>query len=157
MRPTVETAFLHMVFEQRSRHLSGWVLSGPLARRWLGNLSLSKLMVLYRLCAADQNSREVLETWGLTPGRTWQLACLRFSGTRRGVLWRKRQQGRASSGRAGMTRTEALRVLDLDADATPDQILEVYCRLMASFHPDHGGSSYLAAQINHAKDVLLDS
>lgn len=60
---------------------------------------------------------------------------------------------RARSG--GMSRAEALSVLGLKEGATEDQILEAYRRLIMQNHPDRGGSTYLAAKINLAKDVLL--
>jgi hypothetical protein len=53
-----------------------------------------------------------------------------------------------------MTRQEALQVLGLDATATRDDVQREYRRLMRKVHPDLGGSSYLAAKINEAKDVL---
>ncbi len=55
----------------------------------------------------------------------------------------------------GMTEAEALKVLELEAGATPDEIREAHHRLIQRFHPDCGGSSYLAGLINRAKDVLL--
>ena len=54
-----------------------------------------------------------------------------------------------------MTREEALKVLGLDDGAGPDDIKAAHRRLMAALHPDHGGSGYLAAKINQARDVLL--
>lgn len=61
----------------------------------------------------------------------------------------------SSSGRAQrMTRQEALQVLGLDSSATPDDVRREYRRLMKKLHPDLGGSSYLAAKINEARDVL---
>jgi DnaJ-like protein len=53
-----------------------------------------------------------------------------------------------------MTRQEALQVLGLDETATRDDVQREYRRLMRKVHPDLGGSSYLAAKINEAKDVL---
>lgn len=53
-----------------------------------------------------------------------------------------------------MTRQEALQVFGLDERATPDDVQREYRRLMRKVHPDLGGSSYLAAKINEAKDVL---
>lgn len=53
-----------------------------------------------------------------------------------------------------MTRQEALQVLGLDERATPEDVQREYRRLMRKVHPDLGGSSYLAAKINEAKDVL---
>lgn len=56
----------------------------------------------------------------------------------------------------GMTEAEALQVLELETGATPDEIREAHRRLVKRFHPDLGGSSYLAGLINRAKAVLLD-
>ena len=53
-----------------------------------------------------------------------------------------------------MTRREALDVFGLDESATQQDVQREYRRLMRKIHPDLGGSSYLAAKINEAKDVL---
>jgi hypothetical protein len=53
-----------------------------------------------------------------------------------------------------MTRKEALDVFGLDDSATREDVQREYRRLMRKIHPDLGGSSYLAAKINEAKDVL---
>jgi hypothetical protein len=53
-----------------------------------------------------------------------------------------------------MTRQEALQVFGLDESATREDVQREYRRLMRQVHPDLGGSSYLAAKINEAKDVL---
>jgi curved DNA-binding protein CbpA len=53
-----------------------------------------------------------------------------------------------------MTRREALEVLGLDAHATPEDVHREYRRLIKKIHPDLGGSTYLAAKVNEAKDVL---
>ena len=57
--------------------------------------------------------------------------------------------------RTAMSREEALAVLGLKPGAGPDDVRAAYKRLMKDFHPDRGGSDYLAAQINQAKDVLI--
>ena len=51
-----------------------------------------------------------------------------------------------------MSRDEAYQVLGLKSGATPDDIKAAHKRLMKEFHPDRGGSDYLAAKINAAKD-----
>jgi DnaJ homolog subfamily C member 19 len=60
-------------------------------------------------------------------------------------------------GRRGgaMSRAEALKVLGLEDGATEDEVRAAHRRLIVQIHPDKGGTSYLAAKINEAKDVLL--
>lgn len=55
-----------------------------------------------------------------------------------------------------MDRSRALQVLGLEDGCSKDDINEAWKRLMATHHPDHGGTDYLAAEINRARDVLLD-
>lgn len=54
-----------------------------------------------------------------------------------------------------MTREEAAAVLGLKVGASAADVKAAHKRLMKDFHPDKGGSDYLAAKINAAKDVLL--
>ena len=60
-----------------------------------------------------------------------------------------------SGPRVAMSRAEALKVLGLEEGATDEQVRAAHKRLMLQIHPDKGGTSYLAAKINEAKDVLL--
>ena len=54
-----------------------------------------------------------------------------------------------------MTRHEALEILGLDSRASNEDVQREYRKLMQKVHPDHGGSSYLAAKVNEAREVLL--
>jgi hypothetical protein len=50
---------------------------------------------------------------------------------------------------------EARSILGVGPNATPDEIQAAYTRLMRLAHPDKGGTSGLAAQLNAARDRLL--
>jgi len=54
-----------------------------------------------------------------------------------------------------MKRNIALRILELEEGATRQQIEVSYRRLMQHIHPDKGGSTYFAQQLNEAREVLL--
>ena len=64
-----------------------------------------------------------------------------------------RDTPRSSSGT--MSRREAAEVLGLGSHPTRDEVISAHRRLMQKVHPDRGGSTYLAQQLNEAKRVLL--
>jgi hypothetical protein len=68
---------------------------------------------------------------------------------------RDQSQQRGGPPRTSMSRSEALKVLGLQEGAAEEEIRAAHRRLILQTHPDKGGTSYLAAKINEAKDVLL--
>lgn len=58
---------------------------------------------------------------------------------------------------SSMDRAEAYQVLGLRPESSREEIQAAYRRLMQRAHPDRGGSSDLAARLNQARDVLLES
>ncbi len=58
-------------------------------------------------------------------------------------------------GEQAMSSDEAMEILALKPGYTDDDVVQAHRRMMQKMHPDRGGSDYLAAQINKAKDTLL--
>jgi DnaJ domain len=58
-------------------------------------------------------------------------------------------------GKVNLPKDEALAILGLKPGATAEDVKQAHKRLMKDFHPDKGGTDYLASKINEAKDVLL--
>ena len=143
----VETQYLRMVLDHDSGEMDGEVIAGRFQGRSLGAMSFEELVALLRECAdGDEQSTRVLES---------------YLDRREGADWRERaaQQtgvaGGAGFGPGRMRRDEAWEILGLQPGAADDEIREAHRRLMSKIHPDHGGSDYLAAKINEAKEVLL--
>jgi len=59
------------------------------------------------------------------------------------------------AGKQTMATDEAREILGLKPGHTKDDVIQAHRRMMQKVHPDRGGSDYLAAQINKAKDTLL--
>lgn len=60
-----------------------------------------------------------------------------------------------SSRSSKMSDDEARSILGIGADATRAEVQAAYTRLMRLAHPDKGGTTGLAAQLNAARDRLL--
>ena len=140
----VKTDYFSMVLDHDSGEMSGTALKGAYAGRSLDDLGLEELLTLFEEClAADEKSAQVLEAY-LDRGRH--------------AGWRDAMDARGAGGQAGaapMTVAEAREILGVGEDATTDDIKAAHRDLMQRNHPDRGGSTYLAAKINLAKELLL--
>ncbi|WP_448202444.1 DnaJ domain-containing protein [Azospirillum sp. sgz302134] len=146
----VETLYLRMTLFHDSGAMAGEVLHGPWRGRTLDSLTFGQLMSLLEDCRRDDaQSATVLEAWLDRTHPDWQSRAEESAGA-------GKDGGSGSGGGGGpMTREEAYDILGLSPGATPDQVKDAHRRLMMKVHPDHGGSTYLAAKINQAKDLLL--
>jgi DnaJ domain len=139
----VRSQFLEMSLDHDSGELSGQIVDGPNAGQSLDTFDLPQLIAM--IPAFDAESVALLESYL----------------DRRFPAWRQNAQGdpaggqrrAASSGK--MTDEEAYQILGLQPGAGRDDISRAHRALMKKLHPDQGGSTYLAARVNEAKDILL--
>ena len=144
----VRTDRLEMELDHDSGHMEGQCLSGRFAGRKLSTLSdreaMELLDELHQDGAPEAGLMEAYLDWRL-PG------------------WRDQGSGQAEQARPGprrargshMSAEEAYAVLGVGPDASEEDVRQAHRRLMMKMHPDQGGSTYLAARINEAKEVLL--
>lgn len=143
-RSSVRTDMLEMVLDHDSGSMDGVVNTGEFAGRRLSEMSLDELKLLLEDAQArDPKAAQLLDAFIES----------RFSEYRQSSGENGRQQsgGRSSA----MTVDEAYDVLGLRRDASREEIQTAHRNLMKKHHPDQGGSTYLAAKINEAKDLLL--
>ena len=139
----VRSQFLDMTLNHDSGELDGQIVAGPYAGHSLGEFDLSQLTTM--VSGFDAESVALLESYL----------------DRRFPAWRENAEGNAAgrqrrtttSGK--MTDEEAYQVLGLQPGAGPDEIGRAHRALIKKLHPDQGGSTYLAARVNEAKDTLL--
>lgn len=144
-RSTVRTAALEMELDHDSGTLEGVILAGRYEGRTLGDMALSELKQLYSELPGDPESQQLLETYLDSRFPAWREDPNTHGSERLGV----------PPGTGAMTKQEAYKILGLEAGATAADIRKAHRRLMQRLHPDLGGTSFLAARINEAKDVLL--
>lgn len=137
----VETRYLRMSLDHDSGVMNGEVLEGRFKGQRLGDMGVNDLLELLNECRAqDSQSAAILETY---LDRT------------HGDQWRYETGSPPSSASSKMTSEEAYEVLGLPAGASEEEVIDAHRRLMQKLHPDRGGSTYLAAKLNQAKDTLI--
>lgn len=67
----------------------------------------------------------------------------------------QQQNNHQAPSQTAMNQKQAFEVLGIKPDASKEEIIKAHKRMMQKVHPDRGGSDFLAAQINQAKDTLL--
>jgi hypothetical protein len=139
----VRSQFLDMNLDHDSGELTGQIVAGPDAGRSLGEFDLPQLTAM--MAGFDAESVSLLESYL----------------DRRFPAWRQDAQGNTARGEGRatssgkMTNEEAYQILGLQPGASRDEIGRAHRALMKKLHPDQGGSTYLAARVNEAKDTLL--
>ena len=140
----VRSAFVEMELDHDSGAMRGRILAGRHEGAMLDALDIATLTGF--LTDIDEESRALL------------MAYL----DRREPRWREHAQADAApdadrkSWRSGkMTEEEAYHILGVQPGASAEDIGRAHRALMKKLHPDQGGSTYLAARVNEAKDVLL--
>jgi DnaJ domain len=137
---SVRTEMLEMTLDHDSRSMDGLVLQGSFTGRRLSAMSAAELETL--LAEARQRDPQ-----------TAQLLEAFIQGRQEGRTGRRQSAGTANS--RVMTVEEAYAVLGLPPDAGREEIQLAHRNLMKKYHPDQGGTTYLASKINEAKDLLL--
>jgi hypothetical protein len=149
----VSSDILDMSLDHDSGTMSGTVLKGPMEGRALADLSESDFIELLRYCRAlDEDSARLLETYlDRRFGDSW-----RADDEAGGEGEESGEGGDSRSAGGPLTDSDALDILGLAPGASREEIIQAHRRMMQKLHPDRGGSNYLAARINEAKERLLD-
>ena len=144
----VRSASLEMELDHDSGHMDGRCLKGRFAERPLSTLSDIELMeLLDELRGGDVQDLSLMEAY-----LQWRMPAWRDQAAGGAPRAEKRRRGGRT---ASMTVEEARAVLGVSLGAEGAEIRKAHRALMMKMHPDQGGSNYLAARINEAKEVLL--
>ncbi len=151
----VRTEALEMELDHDTGRMDGRSLKGTFEGRPLSTLSDTEVIELFEeLERSEVHGAALLEAY-----LDWRLPDWRDGQERAGdgpsESAGEQRRRRAASSRMGPE--EAYAVLGLSEGASPNDIRRAHRSLMKKLHPDQGGSNYLAARINEAKEVLLGS
>ncbi|MDX2257568.1 MAG: DnaJ domain-containing protein [Hyphomicrobiaceae bacterium] len=139
----VTTDYLDIELDHETGAIAGRVLKGLFAGRRLETLATAELALLWQDARhEDPASARVIEAYLDRIHPDW-----------REEVARGEHEMNGPDGR--MSREEAYEILGLDERATAADVRRAHRELIVKLHPDRGGSTYLAAKVNEAKDVLL--
>jgi DnaJ-domain-containing protein 1 len=122
-----------------------------MAGRELADLAESEFIELLQHCRdEDEDSARLLESYlDRRFGDSWR------TDDPAGDDGAQDSERENSNSGGSLTDSEALDILGLKAGANRDEIIQAHRRVMQKMHPDRGGSNYLAARVNEAKERLL--
>lgn len=140
----VNARFVRMELDHDSGRLDGQVLEGFLQGRTLSTLSRAEAEVLWREASADAESARLVEAWLDRAFPDWRA---------QSTAPPPPHPPETPSGK--MTLDDARDILGVGRHASADEIRAAHRKLMMANHPDHGGSTWIAARINQARDLLL--
>ena len=139
----VRSAMLEMELDHDSGQMRGTFTAGKYKDTPLEALSPEALIAL--LPSMDEESRALLETYLDRRQPGWRENVDEDAGARRAE----------PAGHRPMSEEEACQILGIKPGASASEIRRAHRALMLKLHPDHGGSTYLAARVNEAKETLL--
>lgn len=144
--PTISSSSIKITINTDNKEVTGKVLRGKNAGENLDTLSLTDLNELLKIYAKkDKESEQILISYMDLNHENWRV---KMSG-----YYESTVQSTGLSGR--MTKRKAIEILGLSSHPTEEEVKTNHRQLMKRFHPDYGGSPFLAAKINTAKDCLL--
>jgi len=147
----VKSEFLNLELDHDSGAMRGRILKGQYEGRWLADLDFEQLLEVRNDCQADSKSAQLMDAYLDRTEKGWR----EMAGASAGE-GHNDEHGHGTGGAdAKMTIDEAHEILGLAKGASSEDIHQAHRILMKKNHPDQGGSTYLAAKINEAKDVLL--
>ena len=136
-----QTTELSMKLNHQTGTMTGTVLVGKFEGCDLESLSDEDLLKVYQTLR-EEESKRLLEA---------------YVARHRPHLSETTNETNDQPDGEGMSLKRAADILGIDITATKDEIVSAHRRLMDKLHPDKGGSSYLAAELNAAKKVMLDA
>lgn len=157
----VSSAILDMSLDHDSGTMSGKILKGPMEGRELADLGESEFLELLRYCREqDEDSARLLETYlDRRFGDSWRAdddaSADGSDGGNGGNGGNGEKSGDGAGAGGPLTESEAQDILGVEPGASREEIIQAHRRMMQKMHPDRGGSNYLAARINEAKERLL--
>jgi hypothetical protein len=134
------TSSLVVTINFANGQITGEITTGDLAGKQLSELSTDEIEKLsQKLKETDKESYVLLQAYLMRIGTTDEQTANNFK----------------SDSYRDISKAEAYEVLGISADSSQEEVIKAHKRLMQRLHPDRGGSDYLAAKINAAKDILI--
>jgi hypothetical protein len=134
------TASLVVTINFASGQITGEITTGDLAGKQLSELSTDEIEKLsQQLKQTDKESYVLLQAYLMRSGSTNEQSANDFT----------------SDSYKNISKAEAYEVLGISDDSSQQEVIKAHKRLIQKLHPDRGGSDYLAAKINAAKDLLI--